>query len=240
MTNPISLPAAVLFDLDDTLLNYGECSRRAWDMVSDEFAGAAGVTAGELHDAFSTASAEFWADPARHRAERVNMFEARRKVIAAALRAIGAHSAGLELELTTRRSRLALDLLEFFPGALQVVRELHDAGVKLGMVTNGTASEQHAKIERFGLREFFRTIMVEGEFGRGKPDHECFQHVLAGLGVAPADAWMVGDNLAMDIAPSRELGLHAVWHDWRAAGLPADAPCEPHRTITKIGDLLRA
>ncbi|MGE0430613.1 MAG: HAD family hydrolase [Planctomycetota bacterium] len=233
-----ALPTAVLFDLDDTLITYGTAAERGWQMLAGEYAGRCGLAADDLLDAIRRSSAAFWADPARHRAERVNMFEARRKVISAAVAGLAQATEELVIEMATRRTSLALDLLELFPGALELVQRLHQHGVKLGMVTNGTASEQWHKIDRFGLRDFFGSIVVEGEFGRGKPDREVFEHVLDRLDVAPGETWMVGDNLAMDIAPAQALGMFAVWHDWRTDGLPGNAPCTPDRVIERIAELL--
>ena len=53
----------------------------------------------------------------------------------------------------------------------------HD--VKLGLITNGDAQGQRAKIDRFNLAALLESVVVEGEFGVGKPDARVFQHSLA-------------------------------------------------------------
>jgi putative hydrolase of the HAD superfamily len=78
-------------------------------------------------------------------------------------------------------------------------------------VTNGAAEVQRAKIERFELAPLFDAIVVEGEFGLGKPEPAVYAHALASLGVAAADAWMVGDNLEWDVLTPRRLGMKGIW-----------------------------
>ena len=105
-------------------------------------------------------------------------------------------------------------------------------------MTNGGAAGQRAKIERYDLEPLFDYILIEGEFGVGKPDRRVFEHVLERLDVAPRDAWMVGDKLDFDIATPKLLGMHTVWIDVKRTGLTADAPAHPDRVIRSIAELL--
>jgi FMN phosphatase YigB (HAD superfamily) len=49
---------------------------------------------------------------------------------------------------------------------------------------------------------------------------------------------MVGDSLEADIAPAVALGMHAVWVDEAAAGLPAGVAVKPHRIVRVISELV--
>ena len=98
-----------------------------------------------------------------------------------------------------------------FPGALDALRTFRELGIKLALVTNGAAEVQRAKIERFELAPLFDAIVVEGEFGLGKPEPAVYTHALASLGVSAADAWMVGDNLEWDVVTPRALGMRGIW-----------------------------
>ena len=55
----------------------------------------------------------------------------------------------------------------------------------LGLVTNGDATQQRDKIERHGLARFFDAIVIEGEFGAGKPDEIVYRHALGELALGP-------------------------------------------------------
>ena len=128
--------------------------------------------------------------------------------------------------------------VEAFPGAIEALRTLRSKGVRLGLVANGEAKEQRNKVERFQLEQYFGSILIEGEFGIGKPNHEVFLHTLMKLKTQVEDAWMVGDSLHYDIAPAIELGLLGVWVDWEGKGLPKDNPTKPDRILRNITELL--
>jgi putative hydrolase of the HAD superfamily len=48
------------------------------------------------------------------------------------------------------------------------------------------------------LARFFDCIIVESEFGAGKPDERVYRHALAQLQAPAAGTWIVGDNLEWD------------------------------------------
>ena len=91
-------------------------------------------------------------------------------------------------------------------------------GVKLALITNGSAEGQRGKVVRFELERFFGCIVIEGEFGVGKPDERVYKHALAALATDPEDAWMVGDNLEWEVAVPQRLGLRGIWVDWAGGG----------------------
>ena len=92
------------------------------------------------------------------------------------------------------------------PDAIETVRWLRESGRRLALLTNGAAAAQRRKIARFEIADLFDAILVEGELGFGKPDERVYLRALNALGVTPADAWMVGDNLDFDVAAPQKLG----------------------------------
>ena len=127
---------------------------------------------------------------------------------------------------------------ELLPGALDTIHYFRRHGVKLGLITNGDAQGQRAKIDRFNLAALFESVVVEGEFGVGKPDARVFQHSLAVLKVHPSQTWMVGDNLRGDVGGAQALGICGVWVDFRGKGLPQDSPIRPDRIVRSIVELI--
>ncbi len=104
------------------------------------------------------------------------------------------------------------------------------------MMTNGAAQSQRAKIERFGLAPYFQHIVIEGEFGCGKPDPRVFGALLEALGAKPAEAWAVGDNIEFDVFGAMDAGIHGIWVDPSGSELPEDAR-KPDRVIASIREL---
>lgn len=104
-------------------------------------------------------------------------------------------------------------------------------------MTSGDSSGQREKIHRLGLAEYFSAVLIEGERGFGKPDLRVYETAFARLGAHPAQARMVGDNLAWDIEAPQKAGIAAVWVARNGAGLPPESPVTPWRIIRTICEL---
>lgn len=234
----ITLPPAICFDLDDTLLCYDAAALGCWERACAECALPAGLAVPALLDAIRRHSDWYWSDLDRHRTGRADLVAAREQIVVRALSELGHPDATLARALAERRQALHEDAIHPFPGAISLLQQLRGWGVRLALITNGAADAQTAKLERFRLRPYFNSIVIEGLFGTGKPDPHVFHHTLAALGTAPEQTWMIGDNLAFDIAPAHALGMTTIWYDKRRTGLPKDAPVQPHRIITRISELI--
>ncbi len=99
------------------------------------------------------------------------------------------------------------------PGAKETVARLHADNVATGIITNGYAYLQLAKIRHHGYEDLFETIVVSETAGAHKPAQRIFGLALAQTGAAPKDAWHVGDNVENDIAGAERAGLTSVLYD---------------------------
>jgi putative hydrolase of the HAD superfamily len=224
----------LLLDLDDTLLDYSGGADLCWEHACVTAAPA--VEQARLLEALADTRRWFWSDPVRHRRERVDMLRAWTRIAAAALERCGGDP-GLAAALAEAYAARRRAAMRLFPDALDLLQRLRARGVPLALVTNGDAGQQRDKIERYDLARFFDVIVVEGEFGAGKPDEVVYRAALDGLGVPPADAWMVGDHLEFDVAGPQRLGVQGVWLDREGAGVPAGSPVRPARIIRSLQEL---
>jgi putative hydrolase of the HAD superfamily len=128
-------------------------------------------------------------------------------------------------------------VMDLFPEARATLDRLRAQGLPLGLVTNGDAGQQRYKIERHGLANYFDVIVIEGEFGAGKPDAVVFRHALDTLRADPAETCMVGDHLVNDVEGARQLGIRTVWIDRARAGLPAGSATQPDHIIASLTEL---
>jgi putative hydrolase of the HAD superfamily len=229
---------ALLLDLDDTLLDYSSGVDTCWEAACAS--GAPEVPQGLLVDALAEARRTFWSDPEHNRRERVNMLRAWTRIASQALERCGADArrgtAIAEAFAARRRAVMAL-----FPDALHLLSTARSLGWPLGLITNGDAREQRAKIERHDLARFFDVIVIEGEFGAGKPDAAVYRSALEALGVAAGpDVWMAGDHLEFDVAGPQRLGLRAAWLDRPGLGLPAASAVRPDRIVRDLRELAAA
>ena len=127
-----------------------------------------------------------------------------------------------------------------FSGALETLTILQEAGIRLALITNGSSASQRAKIDRFDLERFFDLIMIEEEFGVGKPDERVYLHALAQLDARPDETWMIGDNLDWEVAAPQRLGITGIWHDFRGRGLPTGSRVQPDRIVRSLREVLQA
>ena len=75
------------------------------------------------------------------------------------------------------------------------------------MLTNGPSEIQRRKLRATGVDELVDAICISEELGVAKPDVRAFDHAAAAVGVAPADAAMVGDSLPNDVLGALAAGL---------------------------------
>jgi len=231
------LPRVLLIDLDDTILDDSASLETAWDGVAESFGPRTGAPPARLRAAVDAERAWYWADEARHRRGRLDLLRARTEVCMGALRRLGRDDGVTAAAMARDYGALRDETLRPFPGAVEALAEFRRRGIRLAMITNGAGSYQRRKIARFELAPHFEAILVEGEVGYGKPDPRVFRRALGLLDVKPSDAWMVGDDLARDVAGAKSVGVRAVWVDARGRGLPADAAARPDRVVRSLAEL---
>ena len=235
----LPLPRAVLFDMDDTIVDFSSSAGPCWKAVCNRFAPECdGVASERILAALDAFRAWYWSDPERHRVGRLDMATARREVIGGAFRGLGIDRPALVGRMADAFGEARAEAICLFPEATEVLRRLRGLSITLGLITNGERGEQRAKIDRFGLAPYFDHIQVEGEFGAGKPDERVYRHVLDQIAVRPADAWMVGDNLEWDVKGAQQVGIRGIWRDIAGTGLPPTSLAQPDQIIRSLTELI--
>lgn len=230
----------MLIDLDDTLLASSVAGCRAFRVVAGELAAVTSLPVTRLTEVLAAANAWYWSDAERRTYARLHQAQARERIVRHALAELGV-TAAVDAEALGRRFITErLRALQPIAGALETVAELRRRGVRLALVTNGSAADQRAKISRHAVESRFDTVLVEGEVGFGKPDGRIFQLALERLDAAPAEAWMIGDDLGWDIAGAQAVGIHSIWARDHAlsSGAVETASVKPDRTVGTIVELL--
>lgn len=239
-------PKAILFDLDDTLLDaYGDPAG-AWGRLLSQFDhGLAPHVAAKIPGTLQEVARPYWADAQWSAKWRIDLIGARRLVLRETFE---------RLELLDRTTadgamhrmadamadaffELRKSEYKLFPDALPVLQALRAEGVKLALITNGGADIQRHKVTRFGLEDYFDHVQIEGEFGKGKPEREVYLNALSKVACEASDVWMVGDNLEWDVlAPKRE-GIHGIWFDPHKRGLAGAMHTGVPHTAAREGKL---
>jgi putative hydrolase of the HAD superfamily len=114
------------------------------------------------------------------------------------------------------------------------------AGLRLGVITNGDGDQQRAKLAALGLTARFDVVIVSGDAGYAKPDPRIF-HLAAGqLGLLPEQCLYVGDRRDTDALGALSAGMHAAWLNRKAAVAPDDLLVPEISTLTGLAALVTA
>jgi pyrophosphatase PpaX len=204
--------AAVLFDLDGTLLDTDAYIAGAFDAVLVD------VGRGPLdRDRYHVVIGQPLADCYRHLAP------------------------GLDPADLCERHRVwqthHLDLVKPMPGARDLLESLRDRGIRRAVVTTRSGRSSNASLELAGLLPYLDTVVSAEDVARHKPDPEPLHLALARLDVAAARAAMVGDTSA-DVGAGRAAGVQlVVGVDFGCVG-PSIADARPDVVISSLAALL--
>ncbi len=100
---------------------------------------------------------------------------------------------------------------EPMPHALNLLNKLRPH-VNLGIITNGFTHIQRARIERLGLQDCFKLLIISEQVGVTKPHIRIFHHALELMKhPQPSRALMVGDNPDTDIRGGQTAGFDTCW-----------------------------
>ncbi|MES9663979.1 HAD family hydrolase [Bacillus nitratireducens] len=107
---------------------------------------------------------------------------------------------------------------------------------KIGIITNGSTHRQKAKIINTNLNNYFDTIIISEEVGLSKPDKRIFELALNKLNVQPENTLFVGDDLEKDIAGCQNANIKGVWFNPQI--IKSTAEIQPYAEINTLDSLL--
>ena len=93
---------------------------------------------------------------------------------------------------------------------LDFMRGLRDQGYKLGICTNNVREWEPLWRAKVPVDEIFSVVVDSAFVGARKPEPRIYEITLERLGV-PAQAALLIDDIELNCAAARDLGLRAVW-----------------------------
>jgi putative hydrolase of the HAD superfamily len=185
---------AVLVDLDDTLYPQSAVLDAAWRAVADR---------GTRHGLDRTLLLAALRDDAARGSARGGILDR-------ALEHVGGSARHVPDLLAAFRAAVP-DRLTPYPGVRRALAALR-CRVPIALVTDGDVDGQRRKVNALGLSAAFDVLVFSDRFGRAhrKPDPRPFREALRGLGVAAADAVMIGDRPDKDVAGAAGAGLRGI------------------------------
>ena len=195
---------AVLFDLDDTLVDQASATAGAVVGWAEEH----GITDPDVATRWTQVSETQYARYARREVTFVQMRRERVREF-------------LAVDLDDRRADDAIAAYQqryeagwvVFDDAVPTLRRAREAGLKVAVLTNGDEDQQRLKMDRLRLSDEIDVLLASSVLPAGKPDRRAFIHAIAHLGVDAEEALMVGNSLDQDVLGALAIGLSAVLLD---------------------------
>jgi HAD superfamily hydrolase (TIGR01509 family) len=97
-------------------------------------------------------------------------------------------------------------------GAVATVREIHRAGVPIGIVSSAVFHPfLEWTLESFGLRDAFDVVITSASAGFYKSRAELYVHAAELLGAIPEQMVHIGDSFRFDVGGASRAGMATVW-----------------------------
>jgi putative hydrolase of the HAD superfamily len=97
-----------------------------------------------------------------------------------------------------------------FPHSREALKYLKDR-YSLHIITNGFEEVQQKKLDVCDLRKYFTTITTSEEAGVKKPETGIFEMALEKAGASARESLMIGDDLEVDMAGARDIGMDTLY-----------------------------
>jgi HAD superfamily hydrolase (TIGR01549 family) len=188
----------ILFDLDDTLCDYAAARAQRLRIAFGNAFTEVGIEPGDL-DAMIAESILIHPHGADHFSDLLARYGVNNKIAA----------------INSRRwyQSNRFHGLKLFPDALDLLKLVRSSsdGRTVGLITNGPAEVQRAKIALLGLEPHVDFVLISGEFGFAKPDPDIFREALRLGRALHFEAVVIGDSPEFDIAGARQSRIASVW-----------------------------
>lgn len=189
---------AVLFDLDNTLIDFMRMKREACNAAIDAMIGAG------LAMPKSRVAKTLWKLYDKYGIEYQKIFQALLRQL------IGKVDYKIMASGIVAYRRVKEGLQYPYPRARRVLTELRRRGYRLAVVTDAPRLQAWLRLASLGLQNDFDVVLTKDDTGSVKSEGIPFKVVLKKLGLKPSEAIMVGDWPERDIAPAKALGMATV------------------------------
>ena len=196
----------LLFDADDTLLDFGKDETQALLKVLNHY----GVpTTKENIETYKQINIGLWKSLERGELDKPTLKKIRFKLF---FEKIGFESPVDPFIINEEYLSNLGDGGNLKEGAKELVEELKNQGYDLYIVTNGIEKTQHRRLTRAGIIGCFTKIFVSETIGYQKPKKEYFDYVLSHIKEQDIGrVLLIGDSLTSDIKGAENAGITSVW-----------------------------
>ncbi|WP_040225227.1 YjjG family noncanonical pyrimidine nucleotidase [Bhargavaea cecembensis] len=218
----------ILFDVDDTLFDFGKSEKSALQLAFDEFGLPTG--AADYADQYKEISKELWRDLEQGLTSLPELGAERFR------RLFLAQQLEIEADLFNARYLGYLGKeISLVDGAVEICEHL--AGCRMAVITNGFNDVQKSRIGGSPLCNTFEQIITSEEAGCQKPERGIFDYAFSKLQITDkTKVLMVGDSLTSDIQGGINYGIDTCWFNPDAK--ENHSGVQPTYEIRRLTDLI--
>ncbi len=216
---------AVLFDLDNTLIDFMHVKKSSVDAALNAMI-AAGLpmdqikarrTLYELYDKYGIEHHEIFQKFLQKVDKKVEY-----KILASGIVAYRKQQAGI---------------MEPYGTVMPTLIKLREQGLKLAIVTDAPRLKAWIRLVELKLHDFFDVVVTFEDTKKYKPNPEPFEKAMKMLKVTPDECMMVGDWAERDIRGANKLGITSVFARYGALRPAKDSKADYE--LRNITDLLK-
>ena len=217
----------VLFDVDDTLLDFGKAEAAA---IRKTFERIGIPVTDELIRRYSEINAQQWSRFEKGEITREKLLTERFDILFSEL------GINVPSEMAQASYEYLLGIGHYFvDGAEELLEALKDK-YELYIVSNGNASVQDRRLKSAGIIPYFKDIFISERVGFNKPSAEFFEACFERIpGFEKDKAVIVGDRLSSDILGGINAGVKTCWFNPNGEEPDPDIPADYE--IKHLGEL---
>lgn len=238
---------AVLFDLDDTLLDWSKFDGNYYGLELQRMSQLREYLVAQGYDVPVT---DRFVEEFRDRS--IAMWEYGRetmiaphmpRILAETVAQMGVPEDAIEASVLLEQYNWgAVPGTQIFPEVPKTLETIIDAGIQIGIVTNAyqTMAMRDVEIDEHGILKYFPTCRFSAaDVGYLKPHPAIFETAINCTQTSPEETVFVGDNLNADIVGAQRVGMRGVWRDTgQHPSRIALETVDPDATITALDQLL--
>jgi HAD superfamily hydrolase (TIGR02253 family) len=215
---------AVLFDLDNTLIDFMRMKRASIDAALNAMLGAG------LNMDKEKASKKLYELYSKHGIEHQKIFQ---KFLGKVMKKVDYKilAAGI-----VAYRKVQLGVLEPYAMVIPTLIKLREKGLKLAIVSDAPRLRAWIRLVEMRLHDFFDVVVTFEDTRKRKPHKAPFEEALKRLKLKPEECLMVGDWPERDIKGAKELGMKTAFAKY---GATKDVASKADYELKSVEDVLK-